>query len=118
MAVLLQVQALQSWKVIGLKQVSRITKGEAGKAPDITLQCPSTAQTGKNVECAFRYSGKVESITWSASGGNPETGTQSNFLTQYGSPGTFQISLTACLGTSCSQATQTVVVAEASSDQH
>ena len=31
MAVLLQVQALQSWKVIGLKQVSRITKGRQEK---------------------------------------------------------------------------------------
>jgi len=47
-----------------------------------------------------------------APGGSPEIGQSKAFLAQYEVPGTFQISLTACFDSACSEAAGSVTVTE------
>lgn len=82
-------------------------------APPPTLNalgCPTSASQGQSFSCNPSTSGNITSRAWSASGGNPSSGSGSSFTTNFNSSGTKTISLTVCNGSVCINRSQSVTI--------
>ena len=80
--------------------------------PSIELQCLPEVSVGQTLECAFKYNGKPDQITWSAPGGTPSTGSANRFQTILDTAGEFSISLEACRQSACTTSVQVIKVIE------
>ena len=62
----------------------------------VTITCPGTGTVGAAVLCSATGSGGTPPVTfsWTATGGNPASGTGASFSTAYNVKGTFSISVT------------------------
>lgn len=78
-------------------------KGPRGTAPTIQeMGCtPVDPSIGAIVQCSFRYSGKVVSISWEATGGSPEIGKEKKFASSFDQPGSAIIALQICNASGC-----------------
>ena len=76
----------------------------APQAPTIrSVDCsPTPVETGKQVTCRVMADGTVTSQTWTATDGNPASGTSASFTTSYATSGRKAISVQVCNGaTAC-----------------
>ncbi len=83
-----------------------------GQAPVIqSLGCsPASVTVGQTVSCSPSISGSVTSRSWSALGGSPASGSGSTFSTSFGSAGSKTLSLQACNGSGCDNASKSISV--------
>jgi hypothetical protein len=80
-------------------------------APVISsLGCDGSAETSQAIGCSPSISGSVTAYSWSAPGGSPSGGGDPTFVTAFSTSGGFTITLTACNGDACTQASQGVTV--------
>ncbi|HEV2119762.1 MAG TPA: PKD domain-containing protein [Candidatus Bathyarchaeia archaeon] len=63
----------------------------------VAINCPSTGTVGVAVTCTVTTTGGTAPVgfAWTATGGNPASGTAATFTTTYSTPGPQQISVTA-----------------------
>lgn len=80
--------------------------------PVVSVSCqPSSVLPGVPVTCSTNVtSGSVTSWSWNAPSGNPATGSNDRLVTTFNSTGQKVVSVTACKGISCSNATAGVFV--------
>ena len=78
----------------------------------IEIECDSQIEVGKPIGCSFKNSGTPDTVNWSASGGQPSSGSGDSFQTTFEATGQYSIGLEACQASNCISDSQTINVVE------
>ena len=93
-------------------KVESVSKEEKQSAPEIEIGCPNRLNMSQELRCSFKYSGNVERVTWTASGGMPSENNANQFIVKFNKLGVFTVTLEACNRDACTTAVHKVEIIE------
>ena len=94
------------------EKVENVSREQKKTGPKIEIGCPNRLNMSQELRCSFKYSGNVERVKWTTSGGMPSESNANQFIVKFNKPGVFTVTLEACNRDACTTAVHKVEIIE------